>query len=224
MFQQVVGPQHAIGHAQRMLDGRSSSRHGHVGEVGEALEIGAVGQQHLASPDGPIHAIARAVEGDAADCVGQPVLGHDRHNVGMVMLHFGHRKSLVMGPFARQVLGVQVACHRRRLHFEEALEAILRGQPRVVGLGVFHVSDVLGYEAVGAAQQREGVLLFRAGGENDALGRRSALGRHRHGHRRIAPRPAQELDGVPGLPVDLIHLDQPHDRIVEARKDGAIVP
>lgn len=138
------------------------------------------------------------------------------------MLHFGHRKSLVMGPFARQVLGVQVACHRRRLHFEEALEAILRGQPRVVGLGVFHVSDVLGYEAVGAAQQREGVLLFRAGGENDALGRRSALGRHRHGHRRIAPRPAQELDGVPGLPVDLIHLDQPHDRIVEARKDGAI--
>ena len=123
------------------------------------------------------------------------MLGHNRHDVGMVMLYLGHGKSLMVGPFAREILGMQVAGHRRGGHFEEALEAILRGQPRIVGLGVFHVADVLGHEAIGAAQQREGILLLGAGGEDDALGRCNALGRHRHGYGSIAACPPQELNG-----------------------------
>ena len=82
---------------------------------------------------------------------------------------------------------------------------------------------MLGHEAIGAAQQREGILLLGAGGEDDALGRRNALGRHRHGYGSIAACPPQELNGAHGLFVDLIHLDQPHDGVVEAREDGAIV-
>ena len=95
-----------------MLDGRSPSGHGHVGEVRETLEGLAVRQQHLAAPDGPILTVACAVEGDAADGISQPMLGHNRHDVGMMVLHLGHGKSLVMGPFACEILGVQVACHR----------------------------------------------------------------------------------------------------------------
>ena len=148
-----------------MLDGRSPSGHGHVGEVRETLEGLAVRQQHLAAPDGPILTVACAVEGDAADGISQPMLGHNRHDVGMMVLHLGHGKSLVMGPFACEILGVQVACHRCGNRFEEALKAILCGQPRIVGLGVFHVADVLGHEAIGAAQkQREIAKNFKHAG------------------------------------------------------------
>ena len=139
-------------------------------QMRDALKIGETGDKKFAAPYGAIGAGARAVEGDAADCVGQPVLGHDRHNVGMVMLHFGHRKSLVMGPFARQVLGVQVACHRRRRQVKEVFQTRARGAPSIESRAVFDIADMLrhktGRMTVGVlARERHRGFLLRPTGE-----------------------------------------------------------
>ena len=67
--------------------------------------------QHLAAPDGPVGAVAGAVEGEADDQLagGDPVLGHDRGDVGVMVLDEGQPPlGVVFGPVPGVVAGVQV--------------------------------------------------------------------------------------------------------------------
>ena len=66
MIEQIELPQHAVGHAQRISHRSGAAWHGNVGEVGEALEIGAVGDEALPTPDGAVDAVTRPVEREAA--------------------------------------------------------------------------------------------------------------------------------------------------------------
>ena len=170
MLQQVERPQRAVGHAQRMPHRCRAARQGHVGEVREPLERALVGEQHLTSPDGAIGPVARAVERDAAHRAGQPVLAHHRHDVGMVVLHLRERQAvhaaLIVGPFRREVLGMQVAGQAAGLDLEQRLVTVLRLEPRVVGLRVLHVADVLRHERLGVSRERERVLLLGTHGED----------------------------------------------------------
>ena len=168
MVEQVERPQHAVGHAQRMLYGRRAARHGHVGEVRETLERSQVGEQHFPAPDGAVHAVARAVERDAAHGAGQAVLGHHRHDVRMMVLHLGDGEALLVGPLRREVLGMQVARDAVGFDLEQRFVAVLRLEPRVVGFGVLEVADVLRHERLGVARERKRVLLLGPGGEDGA--------------------------------------------------------
>lgn len=81
---------------------------------------------------------------------GQAMLAHHRHDVGMVVLHLRERQAvhaaLIVGPFRREVLGMQVAGQAAGLDLEQRLVTVLRLEPRVVGLRVLHVADVLRHE------------------------------------------------------------------------------
>ena len=93
MFEQVEGVQHAIGHAARVAHGGGTTGHGYVGKVGEALEGLLVGDHDLAAPNTPVHAVAGAVERDAAHRPEQAVLAEHRSDVGVMMLHFEQRRA-----------------------------------------------------------------------------------------------------------------------------------
>ena len=71
----------------------AASGHRNVGEVGEALEVEAVGDEALAAPDGAVDAVARSVEREAAHRAGQAVLADHRRDVGVMMLHFDEGRS-----------------------------------------------------------------------------------------------------------------------------------
>ena len=76
---------------------------GQRGEVADALEAVVVGQQHLAAPD--LHAavgggaVAGAVEREPEHRrrAVEAVLGHQRGDVGVVVLHVDHGAGVVLG-------------------------------------------------------------------------------------------------------------------------------
>ena len=61
-------------------------------EVPDPVEGVVAGDEDLAAPDGAVGAVARAVEGDADHPLPRrdAVLGHDRRDVGVVVLHLDH--------------------------------------------------------------------------------------------------------------------------------------
>ena len=89
------------------------------------------------------------------------MLADDRRDVSVVVLHLDERKLLLMRPFRREVLGVEIARDNIGLNLEQPLEATFGGKPRIVGCGVFHIAHMLGNERLVAPRKREGVLLLR---------------------------------------------------------------
>ena len=89
-----------------------------VGEVGGPDVVGVVGDQELAAPDGAVVAVAGAVEGDPEDpaVAAEPVLGHRRGDVGVVVLDLLDRSAVgvVARPPAGAVGRVPVGGERGR--------------------------------------------------------------------------------------------------------------
>ncbi len=58
-------------------------------QLGQSLVALVVGEQHLATPDGAVGAVAGPVEGEAEHLLRsvQPVFGHHRRDVRVVVLH-----------------------------------------------------------------------------------------------------------------------------------------
>ncbi len=160
--------------------------------MGRALIAAIAGHQEFTTPDGPVVAVARAVEGDADDCrvARQAVFGHAGGNVGMVVLDANSRQPLARRPLQRvargQVVGVKVVGHRRRLDTEQPLQvghAVLKGQQRLV---ILQIADVVTQEGVVVAGQAEGVLQLCPRGQQ-----RGPAPRQPHRIGRVPPRPAQ---------------------------------
>ncbi len=78
----------------------------------------------------------------------------------MMVLHFRSQEVPAMGPFARQVFGVQVARHRRRLHFEEALEAILVAS-HASYVSAFSMSPICWLTNASSPRSRQNVFFVR---------------------------------------------------------------
>ena len=127
---------------------------------------------------------------------GNAVLGHHRRDVGVVVLHLGHRaRRGLVGPPPRLVARVGVGGHLRGRDAVEAGElpgGALEGRPR---LEAAHVADVLAHEGVVARGEAERVLQLAADGE-----RRCGREGQPDGQGCVAPRaPQRELAcPVPG--------------------------
>ena len=74
------------GHAPRLADCGFTAGHGHVVEMGEAVEAIEVTDQHFPAPDAAVCAITGAVERKAYDGIREGMLGHARRYVGVMML------------------------------------------------------------------------------------------------------------------------------------------
>ena len=146
------------------LDGGVAAGQRHVAEVGHPGEAVVAGQQHLAAPDGPVGAVAGAVEGEAQDLFGRrhAVFGHDRRHMGVVVLD--QRQAAGRGGWVASV-GAVALCPRpscgcgsrgaRRRPVVRARPGRCRGTDRRAleggqGLGAAHVADVLAHPGVGA--------------------------------------------------------------------------
>ena len=218
MVEQIERPQQTPGAPQGMLDRSGSSRQGEVGKVGETLVGRKVGKHDLTAPDGPVFAVARAVEGESAHGPFELVFGHGRRQVGVMVLHFGHGKALGVGQLAREVFGMLVADHAHGIELEEPFVDAFGPQPGVVGGRVFHIADVLAHEGLAGAREREGILLFGAGGEQH--GRVFPAGHRKRHHRR------RETAGAPNhlhARPPLSEVEHAQDRIVVARQDRPVV-
>ena len=144
-----VGAQHA----------RVAAGQRHVAEVGQPAERLVVGEQHLAAPHRAVGAVAGAVEGDPDHLLvpAQPVLGHHRGDVGVVVLHRAHRPPAAC---ARAHAGGAVAGVARRRRAAPARTPVSASRWRSVArqrldaCQVVHVADVLADPGVAALARR----------------------------------------------------------------------
>ena len=85
------------------LDGLVAAREGEGKEAGDA-GVGAGGgeAEDFEAPDGAVGAGAGAVEGDAEGGAGEGVFGHDRGEVGVVVLYLQKSLSFAL----RSLMGV----------------------------------------------------------------------------------------------------------------------
>ena len=66
-------------------------------EMTQALEILQIPGQDLSAPDGPVRAVTGAVHDQADDRSGQPMFGHDRGHVSVVVLDGSERQAEALG-------------------------------------------------------------------------------------------------------------------------------
>jgi hypothetical protein len=95
-------------------------------QVAHPFEPGEVGDHHLATPDGAVGAVAGAVEAEADDRAGVAVLGQQRRQMGVVVLHLDHRPIAghPPGPVGRQIAGVGVAGQQLRVRWRTATHVL----------------------------------------------------------------------------------------------------
>ena len=76
--------------------------------MGNPTKIAAISDHKLPAPDCAVRAVAGSIEGHADYRFIQAVFGHDRNDMGMVMLHADLRQRQFFGVFCRQILRMQV--------------------------------------------------------------------------------------------------------------------
>ena len=219
VLQQIVFPQHAVGHAQRVFHRGRTAWHGNIREVRKALERHRVAQQRLAAPNSTIHAVARAIERKAKRGLDNAVFRQRRHNVRMVMLRFHARQLLLARPFRSQILRMLIASKQRQRYTEKTLVALNRFKPRVVDQGIFHITHMLRHKRIAFAQEtRRGFLL----GARCANARIFGCGKRIRQMKwcgRIAACTAHKLQRGARLP----KVQNAHHGVVITRTDRAIV-
>ena len=206
--------------ARRLAHGRRAARQGPVGEMGGADEVRLVADEHLASPQRAVGAVARPVERDADDLAPLVRLGERRSDVGVVVLDLDERRPVGLGALARplraQILGVEVAGEDVGVQAEQGAVAVERLEPGGERLGVLEVADMLRDERLVGAGHAERRLLLGAAGEH--AGQLAPLGLRGEGQARgrrgDAARAAHRLRLRP---------HHAHHGVVVARPDGPVV-
>lgn len=121
-----------------------------------------VREQDLAAPHRPVVAVSRAVECDADDrpAAVEAMLGHDRGDMGVMVLHADDRAvvRVPLGPLSGSVAGVPVRRQKPGLHTGDRLQLPFSAREGVLGLKVVHVSDVRGQPGLPAFAEAERVL------------------------------------------------------------------
>src|SRR4051794_34300083 len=151
------------GHAPGLADGLLAAGQGHVGEMGHALEAPEIRKHDLATPDGPVGAVARAVGGYADHGAFQVVLCYDTRYVGMMVLDPDFVWDVeVEGVFGGEVFGVEVVGDGLGVDVEQALvvlDALAEGGE---GFEVLQVADVVADECLAAFAEGEGFFKVTA--------------------------------------------------------------
>ena len=121
-----------------------AARLAHRPEPADALRARRRAAQQLTAPDRAVLAQAEAVHRDAEHLALEPVLGHRRGDVGMVVLHRDPREPERLGEPRRHQVRVQVVRDELRLGLEDPAIAVVGVPIRIHRrLGV-QVPDVLG--------------------------------------------------------------------------------
>ena len=181
-----------------MLDVATGQRH--VLQVGQPAVLLVVGEQHLATPDRAVRTVTGAVEGEPEYLLGagEPVLGHHRCDVRMVMLHvpdwFG--AAVATRPCGGAVSGMAVSDHDLGVDARECAQVPLGRVERRERGEVVHVADVLAQPRVPALGDGQRVLQVGA----DRQRRRHVDGQG-DGQRGVpAGSPDGQLDGPDSAP------------------------
>ncbi len=200
------------GRPARMDDGRIAARQIDGLEVADALVAAGIGEERLAAPDRAVVAVARAVEREAEHgALRVPaVLGHDRGDVGVVVLDFDDELAMVRsGPGRGAVAGVTVGGDHLRGDGGVLLELIDTAFEGLDRLEVLHVPQVLAHPGVRGRCQADRVLQFATHRQDVASGRA-----HRN-------RQGSEAPGAPDGQDGLAH--DPNDRVVTRDVDRPVV-
>ena len=198
-------------HADGVARGRVPAGLDHRSEAADPAVSGGATHQELAAPDGAVVAQTEAVEREPEHLAAQPVLGHRRGDVRVVMLHGDGRHAERGREPRRHEVRVPVVRHDLGLDPEDQPESVERlavGAHRLLGV---EVPDVLGEERLATVRETEGAVEEGAGSE-----RRRGVDREvdRTGSRRpCAPQDARRHVTRP----------HPHDAVVVPRHDLPVV-
>ena len=178
--------------------------------MGRSFKAFKVRCQDLSSPDGPVTAVAGAVEGDPYDPARMIVLCQAGSDVGVVVLDLQDRKAVLPGQERGIVAGMEVADHKLRFCLQQGLHPAHCFPEGGCGPQVLQVSDIGGGIKEAVRPYAEGVLELSSHGQD----RPFHLLRHHVGEGGIASGPA---DHVGSVPVKV------HDRIVAPDPDHPVM-
>ena len=184
-----------------------------VAQVPGPAVAAVVRDQHLATPDGAVVAVTRAVEGEADHrFVGRmAVLRHGRGDVRVMVLDLDQRAVVVVpvGPARAAIARMPVADQHLGLHRGHPDQVPVRLVEGLQGGQVVHVPDVTAHPGQPPVADAEGVLQVTADGQ-----RRGHRHREGDGHRGIAAGAADRK---------LITVDDPQHRVVAGDLDPPVV-
>jgi len=122
---------------------------------------GQIRQQEIAAPDRTVGTVAGAVHDDRQDRVGNPVLGHHRHRMGVMMLDAVQGEVQFFGVAAAEIVGVEVAGDDLRRYLEDLAQMPDRFGVEGQRFEVEQITDMLAENDGAIPSQAEGAFSRR---------------------------------------------------------------